>query len=78
MWACAMNDFTKGELIALENAMENMLLLHRTQDGESPLKDKIQFMIDNYCEHHWRCFDDEHNTRECMNCGARREGEIND
>lgn len=46
-----MNDFTKKELIALEDAMENMLVLHPTQNGRSPLKEKIESMIDNYCEH---------------------------
>lgn len=48
-----MNNFTKMELIALEDAMENMLLIHCPQDGKSPLLDKIQHMIDNYCEHEW-------------------------
>lgn len=45
-----MNDFTKMELIALEDAMKNMLLIHCPQDGKSPLLDKIQSMIDNYCD----------------------------
>ncbi len=73
-----MNDFTKLELIALEDAMENMLVLHRPQDGKSPLLEKIQSMIENYCDHEWRCFDDQYNTRECIKCGERREGEIHD
>ena len=46
-----MDDFTKKELIALEDAMEKRLIDHPTQNGESPLLKKIQFMIDNYCEH---------------------------
>jgi hypothetical protein len=46
-----MNDFTKLELIALEDAMENMLRLHTPQSGESPLLKKLQLMIDTYCEH---------------------------
>ncbi len=46
-----MNDFTMKELIALEHAMEQMLINHPSQDGESPLLNKLQCMIDNYCEH---------------------------
>jgi hypothetical protein len=46
-----MNDFTKKELIALEDAMQHMFALHRPQDGKSPLLDKLQTMIDNYCDH---------------------------
>lgn len=49
-----MNDFTKKELIALEDAMEQRLIDHPPKGGESPLLKKIQCMIDNYCEHDWR------------------------
>lgn len=49
-----MNDFTKKELIAFEDAMQHRLELHKPQSGASPLLDKIQSMIDNYCEHQFR------------------------
>lgn len=52
-----MNDFTMKELIALEDAMQNMLDLHPPQSKKSPLLEKLQLMIDNYCEHpdKWGC-----------------------
>ena len=63
-----MNDFTKEELIALEDAMENMLVLHPTQNGSSSLKEKIESMIDNYCEHEKVIPNYGPNT-ECNKCG---------
>jgi len=47
-----MNDFTKKELIALEDAIcEQILKYCPNQLDSSPLMLKLQFMIDNYCEH---------------------------
>lgn len=49
-----MNDFTKRELMALENAMESQLLENTPQDGKSPLLDKLRNMIDNYCDDQYK------------------------
>lgn len=71
-----MNDFTKEELQRLFIALNDTY----TKDGQIELKRKIQSKIDNYCEceHTWRCFDDEFNTRECKKCNEKRTGEINE
>lgn len=43
-----MNDFTKEELKSIMYCVKQMKI---HIDGYNPLKSKIQFMIDNYCEH---------------------------
>lgn len=55
-----MNDFTKDELNILLLEM-NIVIQRTTKEGIlsiSPiyfkLRDKIQSMIDNYCEHDWQ------------------------
>ncbi len=74
-----MNEFTKEELTIL---FLELNIAIRNWGGEkefndySNLKDKIQSMIDNYCEHEWSCWDDEHNTRVCTKCNETRTGEI--
>jgi hypothetical protein len=74
-----MNDFTKEELQIILLDMDTYVEKN-TVIKESPshgkLRLKIQSIIDNYCEHEWRCWDDEDNTRECMKCDERRTGEI--
>jgi hypothetical protein len=62
-----MNDFTKKELIAIEDALEQMLILHRPQDGKSLLQEKIHSMIDNYCDHKWQL----NNQLKCNKCGVK-------
>ena len=47
-----MNDFTKEEL----HEMKDSIFYHEEEyigECKNPLVAKIQFMIDNYCEHHW-------------------------
>ncbi len=64
-----MNDFTKEELEILWGAC----------DQYSPafgMLNKIQSMIDNYCEHEWRCWDDVDNTHECIICAEKRTGQM--
>jgi hypothetical protein len=47
-----MNDFTKKELIALEQAIHNVILEYCPNDLEtSKLYKKLNLMIENYCEH---------------------------
>lgn len=48
-----MNDFTKIELIALEDAMQQRVIDIPPPNGESPLLIKLQSMIEKYCEHKW-------------------------
>lgn len=51
-----MNDFTKDELEKLLSWADVYTEFGRswTTKLQMPLIDKIQSMIDNYCEHHWR------------------------
>lgn len=75
-----MNEFTKEELECLENAIQLQLaekaMSQINYDRRVALRQKLQSMIDNYCEHEWRCWDDQHNTRECIKCGEERTGAI--
>ncbi len=71
-----MNDFTKDELELIQHKLSYLTFSEFKGCGSLYLK--IQSMIDNYCEHEWRCFDDQYNTRECMKCNEMRTGEIND
>lgn len=74
------NDFNKGELQIL--LLEMNISIQRTpkQLKVSPiyiaLRDKIESMIDNLCDHSWSCWDDEYNTRVCTKCAETRRGEI--
>ena len=45
-----MNDFTKEELEMLQHGI-HLSILPDTQDRYAPLYNKIQSMIDGYCEH---------------------------
>lgn len=54
-----MNDFTKKELIALEDAMEHQLEKHPPQNGKSNLLEKLQAMLNNYCDHEHEPFPQE-------------------
>lgn len=74
-----MNDFTKEELQHLYELVvedEDISINSDYHKFFENIIHKIQSMIDNYCEHEWRCWDDENNTRECIKCGERRDGEI--
>lgn len=68
-----MNDFTKQELQYL------MSCIYERPHSISPtmefMRDKLQDLIDNYCDHEWRCFDDVDNTMECKNCGEEKVGD---
>lgn len=50
-----MNDFTKEELDSILSwaCVYNELGASWTYNLEKPLIDKIQHMLDNYCEHDW-------------------------
>jgi hypothetical protein len=60
-----MNDFTKEELKELRSAIE----VTRNELGhDDDLIDKIQSMIDNYCEHDAEISTWQH--LRCVKCGA--------
>lgn len=77
-----MNDFTKEELIMLRRSIQEtiikndpwenpcLLSMHRT------LREKLQFMIDNYCEHKkdvwptYTCSGDLPISGFCYECGS--------
>ena len=63
-----MNDFTKEELSKLRDAWVN----YDYCDDE--LESKIQSLIDNYCEHEYMTFLQDHNNEpfleKCMKCHA--------
>lgn len=46
-----MNDFTKEELEKIFYYVD--ITSHIQEDDEQDLLDKIQSMIDNYCDHEW-------------------------
>lgn len=60
-----MNDFTKEELIKLLD------MLHDTNAQEWQLEDKIQSMINNYCDHDWEnpCCGCPNSSPICDKCG---------
>ena len=59
-----MNDFTKEELKSIMYCVKQMKI---HIDGYNPLKSKIQFMIDNYCEHEW--YEHKQAGIVCKKCG---------
>lgn len=50
-----MNDFTKDELIVLQQAFKGACKAFANDKFDSALEIKIQSMIDNYCEHDSPC-----------------------
>jgi hypothetical protein len=65
-----MNDFTKEELEDIDTCVFNWNINHKSIDGFQKLRDKIQSMIDNYCEH-----EDKENIGgwcwKCTTCGMK-------
>lgn len=53
-----MNDFTKAELsvihLAVVRDMNQFAHILKTSPSMIELRDKLETMIDNYCEHDWR------------------------
>lgn len=53
-----MNDFTKEELEDIRESLRSYLQQDHCDNGWAngirTLEDKIQSMIDNYCEHDWQ------------------------
>ena len=65
-----MNEFTKQELIDLHCSLYGGVNDdHPVANHLIVLQNKIQSMIDNYCEHEWKkCFAD-FEYDECTRCG---------
>jgi len=66
-----MNEFTKEELQIIH--LDMTTYVNRTPMlSESPshkaLRDKVEFMIDNYCEHDWR-YTQHDQPIDCRKCG---------
>lgn len=60
-----MNDFTKEELETLFAVMDD----GKNDCGhDDELIDKLQSLIDNYCEHEWDLHD--YTRDKCTKCGA--------
>jgi len=66
-----MNDFTKEELSILYRSLNHMLEINYfIQPSSFELLNKIQSMIDNYCEHQEKELDvDGSISIVCKNCG---------
>lgn len=45
-----MNSFTKEELLNMLELVDSILIINRSMNHDE-LQNKIQYMIDNYCEH---------------------------
>lgn len=67
-----MNDFTKEELedILSWGDVYNEFGQSFAYELNKPLLDKIQSMIDNYCEHEWKHRYDVSEYDECLKCGS--------
>lgn len=67
-----MNDLTKKELECLENAIHLQLseksMSQINYDRRVGLRDKLQSMIDNYCEHSKRQYYEHVAVYECEHC----------
>ena len=47
-----MNDFSKQELIFLHETLSHMVQDYHEPDSTYELRDKIKFIMANYCDHH--------------------------
>jgi len=74
-----MSDFTYDELqiiLLVVNIDINRSKPLKPAKSMIELRDKVLSKIDSYCEHEWRCWDDVHNTRECIKCNEKHQGEL--
>ncbi len=69
-----MNDFTKEELNILYDYLDHACDTYQEPDSSYKLKDKIQFMIDNYCEHEWHTNPYDY-ILHCQKCGKTTKSE---
>jgi hypothetical protein len=66
-----MNDFTKEELIQIYNFIERNKQYSYNDMRFKIIEEKLQSMIDNYCDHEWQ--EDLHHLdiELCSKCGKR-------
>lgn len=69
-----MTDFTKEELqiILLDmTTYVNRTLILNESPGHKKLRDKLQHMIHNYCQHDWdvKIYNKQPGNFKCKNCG---------
>lgn len=64
-----MNDFTKEELIWLEEELNFSFQEHQQPAIAYKIHEKIQSMIENYCDHDFRTSNEVH--FKCIHCGNR-------
>ncbi len=64
-----MNDFTKEELELICQFFNIAIEDFQEPDETYKLRDKIQSMIDNYCEHTWQEIFNERTYSQCKKCG---------
>ncbi len=63
-----MNDFTKEELEEIVESFD-WIESETSWDWKHPLRNKIQSMIDNYCEHTWFFYLSSNGSRlKCHKC----------
>ena len=69
-----MNDFTKEELQIAKDGIDWMIseceMSHNKTNADEwrRVKEKIQSMIDNYCEHHLCNIDKKYSPLRCLKC----------
>ena len=63
-----MNDFTKEELECLLLTLDKVLIASRKIQQDA-LQNKLQSMIDNYCEHERTRFVMDVGIDKCVTCG---------
>ena len=67
-----MNEFTKEELKYIRDTMVNIVEVYPDTELPYSIRDKIQRMIDNYCDH--KGLIDEHmDYCRCRQCGEKWE-----
>ena len=67
-----MNDFTKEELEELHYLANYYIEMNITvHDEATQMRDKLQSMIDNYCEHSDSEPNHNYEVEQCKKCGAR-------
>jgi hypothetical protein len=72
-----MNDFTKSELaiihLAVMRDMNQFAHILKTSPSMIELRDKLEAMLENYCEHDWQntCCQCSMNSIHCYKCDTR-------
>lgn len=73
-----MNDFTKHELEYLFEAIDSDIECFNEPEIAYSARDKLQSMIDNYCEHEKMEFDGDVYGYSCKKCEKQFTGQVVD